>query len=60
MNLVPIMMDESGAIVESNLLMKITKEQYAEDILSGKLYLNSLRYFIETYLPAYELTLDEQ
>lgn len=47
MNIVPIMMDESGAIVESNLLMKITKEQYAEDILSGKLYMNSLRYFRE-------------
>lgn len=41
------MMDESGTVVESNLLVKIAKEQYAEDILSGKLYMKSLRYFRE-------------
>lgn len=47
MNIVPIMTDKNGMIVESNLLLKITKEQYAEDILSGKLYMNSLKYFRE-------------
>lgn len=45
MNIVPMAFDEQGNIIESNLLAKVTKRKYAEDILAGKLYMNPLSFF---------------
>ena len=45
MNMVEMFTDDSGNILESNILLKVTKREYAEDIRAGKLYMNKLSYF---------------
>lgn len=45
MNIIPIAFDAQGNITESNLLAKVTKLKYAEDIRAGKLYMNPLSFF---------------
>lgn len=45
MNIVSMYHDPCGNIVESNLLAKVTKIEYAQYIQSGKLYMNNLSFF---------------
>lgn len=45
MNRVSMYSDSNGNIVESNLLAKVTKLEYAKSIQSGKLYMNNLSFF---------------
>ena len=47
MNTVEMITDDNGNVLESNLLIKVTKRNYAEDIQAGRLYMKSLRYFRE-------------
>lgn len=47
MNSIHMLKDSNGKIVDSNILLKITKLEYAEEILAGKLYMNNLKYFRE-------------
>lgn len=39
MNSIHMLKDSNGKIVDSNILLKITKLEYAEEILAGKLYM---------------------
>ena len=38
-------MDDKGNLIKSNILLKVTKKEYADDIRAGKLYMKSLSYF---------------
>lgn len=45
MNTVSMQVDMDGNIVESNLLAKVTRIEYAKDTQAGRLYMNNLSYF---------------
>lgn len=38
-------MDDKGNLITSNILLKVTKKEYADDIRAGKLYMKPLSYF---------------
>ena len=45
MNTVSMQVNMDGNIIESNLLAKVTRIEYAKDIQAGRLYMNNLSYF---------------
>lgn len=42
---ISIGMEDKGNIIESNILIKVTKKEYADDIRAGRLYMKPLGYF---------------